>query len=217
MTSTPGRPAARGFTAIELSVVISVMAILSGMTTHVVVGALRGAAVDQAAAAVELAVATATDHARRATLLRSVEPARLTQFDARRFGLVLVDASAGQPAWVGLTWGSSANAEDLYLRSDGEPVFKQDLPQGVRILEERDGALAHRSELGWLYDHGSARPMARVGAAASMLYIGAADLGAEVIDPAGTVRLAGTVHIGSADGRATAQLELRPDGQVGIR
>ncbi|MDA3960497.1 MAG: type II secretion system protein, partial [Planctomycetota bacterium] len=60
------------FTAIEMTLVVTVMAILSGMTTQVVVSSLRTSAVNEAAASIEQAVVVATDHARRATLMRSV-------------------------------------------------------------------------------------------------------------------------------------------------
>jgi type II secretory pathway pseudopilin PulG len=192
------------FTAIEMTLVVTVMAILSGMTTQVVVSSLRTSAVNEAAASIEQAVVVATDHARRATLMRSVT-------------LVLVDADGATPAYVALTYGTTASASKVWEQG-GQAVYRTELPQGVRIIETADdGSVSLRTELGWMLDHNSARPMASISGAASMVYIGDSSLATSVVDPAGAVRLAGTVHIGSADGSVGVKLELLPSGQVHIR
>lgn len=135
------------FTAIEIMVVVSVVAVLGMVSVTGLGSSMRALAVDRASNTIIEAARTA-----RALALRADQP----RDEAKRYGLVLIDATASVPASVAITYGSDATVAHILLGTDGEPVFQRFLTRGaVYYVAPTDGDTPQRlaGETGWMFQY----------------------------------------------------------------
>ncbi|MDA3960317.1 MAG: type II secretion system protein [Planctomycetota bacterium] len=133
-----------GFTAVELTVTISIIALLSGMITPTVLPALRQGKVNGAVSG----IVDVAREARRLAITAPVQP------HGACYGVVVV--SEGSEHYVALIKGAAsdgvANERARVLLQDGAPLRKVALPAGVVIMA---GAAALDGELAWYYHSGT--------------------------------------------------------------
>jgi prepilin-type N-terminal cleavage/methylation domain-containing protein len=145
--SAGGRRLARGFTLIELVVVVLIIGMLSAIAGPKALDLMRRSALNRSLAAIQEAAATA----RRLAIDRTPPPAGQPY---PCFGVVLVDDGVA-PAWLGVTWGTSHPpvAADLLLKKqpmdygDGDPRLWRTWPEYQAASDLVDGAGASQPVL----------------------------------------------------------------------
>jgi prepilin-type N-terminal cleavage/methylation domain-containing protein len=151
-TFRTGSNAREGFTAIELMVVISVIAVLSTAAVGGISAALRQINVDRSAQAIEEAGRLARDLARRPHV-------GLANVEAKRYGVVVVDATAGAPAWVAVTYGATATDSTVLMDGAGNPLFRRELARGAAFFSGSDATAMSRLDVsqpngfGWMFQY----------------------------------------------------------------
>jgi len=179
MTSAAG-DLRRGYTAVELMLVISVLAALASMATMGVLAMLRNQALLDAANGIERVAMVARDLANRAAVINSVPSAQDAGFEAKRYGVVLQPGENGSSPWVALTWGAEASPATILLNANGSPALRVDLPATLHLASVAEGGGTSRLDaaLGWMFQHGNGTTTAHASTGAALGYIGhAADLG----------------------------------------
>ncbi|MDA3960549.1 MAG: prepilin-type N-terminal cleavage/methylation domain-containing protein [Planctomycetota bacterium] len=205
------------FTAIELSIVVSVIAMLSGMATQAVVTTLRTHAVNSAATAIEHSADIARDLAVRAHAINSIPSERDAAFTSKRYGVVLIPGNANQAPVVAVTWGASAT-EGTILKRDGLAIQRTELPAGVAFLVD-DGTgtpSALTQTLGWCFQHGTGLTSATASTGSASAYIGDDSTVADIVNPSGITRISAPILIATPDGAIAARMAVLPSGDVRI-
>lgn len=213
MTFAPGRHA---FTAIEIMVVVSVLTILAAMSSVAVTATVRHTAVVNASDAVLRAGAIARDRAIRSHSLNSIPEERDADHASKRYGLVISDATDGQPARVMVTWGATALPGEVLRDRDGEASYATDLSRTVCIFRQTESGDLERlnGSIGWMYQHSTGLATNAAVLGAPMAAIGTdAQLG-PLAHHAEIIRIAERLVLANADGTHAVSLRLLVTGQI---
>ncbi|MBA3685090.1 MAG: type II secretion system protein [Planctomycetes bacterium] len=205
-----------GFTLLELSVVVGVMLTLATVGMTGLSSSLRDSSVDGASQGIE----QAADFARRLAMNpwgKAIDTASRHD-ELKRYGVVLVDAQSGAPAYVAVTYGSAATVANILLGSDGKPVFQRAFNRNVAFYSGPAGSAPPRlgTDLGWMYHYDTG--MTASGCARTLrpvcVGITAARVAASRLDPVTTVRITDQLAAGTLDGRLRLAIEVQPTGMM---
>ncbi len=204
-----------GFTAIELLVVISIMALLATLAARAVIGLASGQAVATAVGRIEVVARTAHGRALRAAALNAVPADADASFASKRYGVVLardIPESSGRWA-VALTWGASAATATVMRGADGKPLLLQPLPESVSVQVATDAVTVAplTGTLGWMYDHRSGLTLA---AAGTLGVIGSDDDLGPLATAPDVTRLSGRLVVTTGDVNRAMAIRLLPTGEL---
>ncbi|MBA3686413.1 MAG: prepilin-type N-terminal cleavage/methylation domain-containing protein [Planctomycetes bacterium] len=141
-----------GFTAIELMMVVSIIATLASMSAPSLLRAVNRGQVNDAANAVVRACQQARGMARRHPIA------------AEHYGVVLYNGSGSERSWAAVTYDATATAGDV-LEIAGKAVLRVELAPGVRFM--KGGALlpSGGTGTGWMFDYQTGHCIAAPGTA----------------------------------------------------
>ncbi len=129
-----------GFTAIELAMVVSVLAIVASMSTPGLLRSLRHGQVHDAANA----IARTCGQARQLSRTCVAGP--------EHYGVVIVNGDATTRGYVAVTYGTTATAADV-LEVGSKPVARIELARDVVVLKGGAPLTDSDAESGWLFDY----------------------------------------------------------------
>lgn len=157
-----------GYTAIELMLVLSIIAVLSAMTAPSVVSSLRSAAASGGAEMIETV-------AREARILAMSNNAR-----SEHYGVVVYAADGRH--YAALTYGAAPTVANIMQASDGEPILQMVLNRNVAVFlgadhadHEEDVIMVDGDEFGWMHQYRTGHAVNVAGAGADSISIGTPD------------------------------------------